>query len=828
MRSQVIHVDRISAMNTGHSGWRSIIGAILSVSSRFSLFRALAIVAFLGLAGCGSVEDRAQAHYERGMKLFEQRDYVKASLEFRNAVKLKKELVGAWRGLSQIEERNQNWEALTGILRTVVELDPADIETRLRLGRLMLLGNALDDALKLINGAGEAVDRHPGALAFKAAVFLKLNDPTGAVREARAALDIQPASVEATIVLAAERLARGDSEGALLILDRKEVAAANNIGIQIFKLLIFDRTGKVDQVEAALKKLVDEHPQEPVFRRQLVKFYVDQKRPDDAERAIRALADARPSDADAGMDVARFVNMVKGPAAARQELSARINAGGQVFEFQIALAELHVLEGNFADAVRLLETLSSNAGSRAQALTARVKLAEIQLSRRKADVAEELVAKVLREDSRNIGALKLRATIRIERGDLDAAVADLRQALNDQPRSAELMLLLSMAYERGGKIELADRQIADAMKVSGFDPTVGLAYIAFLQRRGSSARAEDVLTDLVGRRPGDMRLMAALANLRLARQNWTGAQEIADSIRRTNSNGSLLADQILAASLSGRAKFDDSISVLQSVHASAPNSSQPLVALVNTYIRAEKTDRAIAFLNTVIEKNPSNAEAYVLLGSSYLVNNAPDQAFKNYRAAIEQQPKNAVGYAALANLLVRQGKYDEATTTIRAGLKQQPDNAALHLALAGVFEITGAFEDAISQYEHILKEQPNSLVAANNLASLLSDHRSDKASLDRAYTLAAALRKSQVPQFKDTLGWVHHQRGEYRVAVSLLEEAVAELPNLALVRYHLGVSHAATGDATKAAEQLKKAFELASNDKELSEKIKAVLSRLGG
>jgi cellulose synthase operon protein C len=802
--------------------------SVFDHASRFGAYRALAICALLTVAACGSAEDRAQSHYERGLKLVEQQDYVKAGLEFRNAVKLKKDLLPAWRELSRIEERNQNWEATASMLRMIVQLDAADLEARLRLGRLMLLGNALDEALKLIDAAGETVNQHASALAFRAAVLLKLNDPTGATREARKALDIEPANVEATIILAAERLARGDSDGALLILDRKEVTAANNIGIEIFKLVIFDRTGKLDQVEALLKKFVEEHPQEPAFRRQLAKFYVDQKRPDDAERAIRALADARPSDAVAAMDVARFINIVKGPAAARQELSARINAGGQVFEFQIALAELHFLEGNFADAVQLLETLASNTSSRAQALIARIKLAEIQLSRRKPDAAEELVTKILREDSRNIGGLKLRASIRMERGELDAAVADLRQALNDQPRSPELMLLLATAYERGGKIELADKQYADAVKVSGFDPGVGLGYVAFLQRRGSSARAEDVLAELAGRRPGDMQVMAALANLRLARQNWGGAQQVADSIRRSNNNGGLLADQILAASLSGRAKYDESISLLQNVLASAPNSTQPLVALVNTYIRAEKTDRAIAFLNTVLQNNPNNAEAHVLLGSTHLVKNAPDQALKNYKDAIEQQPRNAVGYAALANLLVRQGKHEEAITTIRAGLKQQPDNVALHLALAGVFEITGDYDSAISEYELVLKEQPGSLVAANNLASLLSDHKTDKASLDRAFALGAALRKSQVPQFKDTLGWVHHQRGEYRVAVSLLEEAASDLPNVALVRYHLGESHAATGEIAKATEQLKKALELGPNDKELSKKVKAALARLGG
>src|SRR5215813_15643310 len=193
--------------------------SVLVHASRHRAHRALALCAFLLLTGCGSAED----YYQRGMKLLEQKDYVKAGIEFRNAVKLKKDLVPAWHELSQIEERNQNWEATAGILRTIVQLDPSDLETRLRLGRLMLLGNALDDALKLIDAAGDVVNQNPGALAFRSAVSLKLNDTAGAMRDARAALELDPSNVEAVIVLAAERLARGDSEGALLLLDRKEV-----------------------------------------------------------------------------------------------------------------------------------------------------------------------------------------------------------------------------------------------------------------------------------------------------------------------------------------------------------------------------------------------------------------------------------------------------------------------------------------------------------------------------------------------------------------------------------------------------------------------------
>ena len=90
--------------------------------------RALLVLAVFLVAGCGSIEERAQSYYERGMKLLSQQDYIKASIEFRNALQLKKDLVGAWRGLAEIEEQNQNWQSLSSILRTIVELDPEDAD----------------------------------------------------------------------------------------------------------------------------------------------------------------------------------------------------------------------------------------------------------------------------------------------------------------------------------------------------------------------------------------------------------------------------------------------------------------------------------------------------------------------------------------------------------------------------------------------------------------------------------------------------------------------------------------------------------------------------
>jgi tetratricopeptide (TPR) repeat protein len=423
----------------------------------------------------------------------------------------------------------------------------------------------------------------------------------------------------------------------------------------------------------------------------------------------------------------------------------------------------------------------------------------------------------VRKDGRNIDGLRLRALLRMEHGQLDAAIADLRQALEDQPRSGDLMVLLATAYERSGSIELADKEYADATKNSNYNVVVGLNYVAFLRRRGNLERAEDILTELAQRSPNNVAVLTTLADVRLARQNWIGAQEIGDTIRRIGDTRGI-TDQILAAALSGQGKYDDSIKILEGLQAAAPTAVQPMAALVSTLVRAQKLDQAVSLLQTALKANPANAEAYVLLGSVQLLKNAPDQAEQSFKTAIERQPKDIAGYRALADFYANNKKLDDAEKVIRTGLQQQPDSSAMHLSLAGVLELKGDYDAAIAEYEYLLKQDPGSMIAANNLASLLSDHHTDKANLERAYSLAAILRKSQIPSFKDTLGWIDYLRGDYKSATGLLEEAAAAMPNRAVVQYHLGMSYVGTGQFAKASEQFKKALALAP-DSALQQKI---------
>ena len=783
------------------------------------LNRVFALFAVFLIVGCSSPEEKAQSYYESGMKFLSQQDYVKAGIEFKNALQNKKDLIGAWRGLLAIETHNNNLQGQVPILQTIVELDPKDPDAKLKLGHLMLMGNQLDKALELANAALALDDHNPNALAFRGAVQLRKRNSVEAKRDAQSALDIDQKNIEAAMVLAAERMASGDTEGALLILDRPGVGHEDDLGIQLLKLKVLEQRQDAKEAESLVRRLMDRYPKEPSFRRALVKLYIDLKRYDDAEKQLRDLSTMDPSDLEAGLNVVRFLQQVKGPTAARAELLARINAGQRAFQYQLALADFDFAQGRIADSIQLLQSLVDKARSPEDLLAAQIKLAQIQFNQKKFDVAETLDAAVLRKDGRNIDGLKLKASLLMERGQLDAATAVLRQALDDQPRQPDLMLLLAIAYERSGSIELAEKEFADVTKISNFNAAVGLEYVKFLRRRGDIERAEDILAELTRRSPSNIAVLAALAEVRLARQNWKGAQEVSETIRRMQ-NGQAISEQIQAAALSGQGNYDASIRLLESVQSAAPTALQPMAALVSTLVRAQKLDQAISLLEKTLAENPANAEALSLLGSVQLQKGLPDQAVQSFRLAIERQPKDMVGYHALYQFYIQNKNFDEAEKIVRSGLQQQPDQFIMHMDLASILEIKSDYEGAIAEYEGLLKKDPGAMIVANNLASLLSEYRSDKDSIDRAYSLALMLRKSEIPSFKDTLGWLYYLRGDYKNATDLLEQAATALPNRAEVQYHLGMSYVSTGQMAKASEQFTKALALAPNSL-LQQKISA-------
>ncbi|MBI5263403.1 MAG: tetratricopeptide repeat protein [Bradyrhizobium sp.] len=790
---------------------------------RFQVAASLVVAALV--SGCGSPEDRAQSHYESGMALIAKKDDLNARLELLKAVKYKSDKVEVWRALAGIDERTKA-NSLFLDLRRIVELDPNDLGARLKLARIMLAGGAAEAALKVVDAANEG-DKPSAALhALRAMILLRTRDTGGAVREAQRALEIDPGNVDAVTLLASRKLSDRDVDAALKLLDSlpKDVATTE-VRVPLLKAEIFARKGDLPKSEQIIRTLVSEHPQEPSYQTQLLRILIAQRKLDDAEKEIRKKVEAAKG-SKAVLELVGFLNSFRGADAARAELEARIKAGGDVFDYQIARAELDTVQNRTAEARQVLQKLATEAASPERQVAAKLKLAQLELGKGDRQSAETLISEILSKDRRNGGALRLRAALSVDKGQTDSAIADLREALNDQPKSPELLLMLALAYERADKNELADRQYADALKWSNLNPEVALRYVAFLQRRKNAARAEDVLTEVANRNSNNLQVLSSLAQVRLSRQNWPGALAVADALPPSK-EARVLAGEIRAAALEGQNKFDESIAALEEAHRAVPEAAQPVIALASAYVRRGRADQATALLQDMNKRYPGNARLLVLLGQTELAQKKDEAALADFKEAISRQPKDPVGYSALSEYYIRNKNFDAAEKVVQAALKEIPGSLGFRLSLASLQILKGNNEGAIAEYEAILKEQPQSLVAANNLVSLILDHRSDKESLEKAFSLSEALKDSNLPQFQDTLGWARYKQGDLKGAISALETAAAKASNLSAVHYHLGMTYAAAGQAEKAALELKKAFDLEPEGTPLKESIRAAMKSKG-
>jgi cellulose synthase operon protein C len=783
--------------------------------------RMACLLPLLFLAACGPPEQRAQDYYEKGMRLIADHDDFAARREMWNAIKYKSDKVEAWRALAAINERTGDTQSLFQIRRRIVELDPKDHDSRVKLARMMVSGGAAEAALKMLEVVNDDDTPNAELHVVKALIYVRNKDVAGGLREAERALAIDPKNVDAVTLVASKRTSDRDFDGALKLTDFTPTDPKSDLRLSLQRIQILAAKGDLSKAIDLARVLIEKYPQESTLRPGLVQLLLAQKRYDEVEKELRVIADSDPKDSKAGLDLVRFLGTIKGANAAQAELEARVKAGGDNFDYQMALADLYFVRAKIAEMTELLQGLANDAKTPERKLAAQVRLAEMYVSKSNFTAAEPLIADILQKDRRNAGALRLRAAVRIERGQLDDAIADLREALNDQPKSAELLQLLAVAYERGGKYELADRQYADALKSSGLNPNVGNRYAAYLQRRGEVARAEDVLTELAGRNPQNLDVLSSLAQIRLSRRNWVGALAVADSIERAAGNKGI-SEQIRAAALAGQNKPEESVAALEAAHAAAPDAVQPIVSLVSAYIQLQKPEKAESMLQEVLKKFPASARLLVLRGQAQLANKKANEAEQSFKLAMEKQPKEQIGYTALSEFYIRQKKYDAADGAIQAGLRELPGELNLRFASAGLQILKGDQDGAIAQYESILKEQPNSLLAINNLVSLILDYRTDKESLDRALSLAESLKSSTVPQFQDTFGWAQYKRGDIGNAVTTLEAAKTKLPNLASVHYHLGMSYKAASQPEKATEQFKTALSLEA-DGQLKENILAAM-----
>ncbi len=767
-------------------------------------------LAALTLVACGSAEDRAKAYYESGNTYLEQKDFTKAAIEFRNALKLKEDYADAWFGMAKIEEQGQNWPRVVGNLTKVLEINPKHEKALENLAKFMLLAGDFPTALKHANVVYALQPNNPSIISLKAAILMKLNDRDGGLFEAKKALQIQPNHPDATILIAADMLEAKQFGVAKDIAESALKANPNSLGLLLLRIRVAEISGDVADQESSIRAILAAFPDRVEFKDSLAAFLVRQGRKEEAEKEYRK-AITGPDDIDNNVRLIKFLRAAFGTDRAREELLKLTQSAAKPFPYQLEVAEIDFSAGKKDEAIAALRAMAQQLGINDEGIQARVSLAEKLLGTKQFDELEKTLAEIISNDARNVSALKIRGAMNLEKGNTEQALNDLREAQNFDQKDPAVRLLLANTYERRASYDLAAKELLEAYRNANGEASVGISYAGFMLRRGSFDRAEEILAEVYAASPRNREVLSLLADLRMRKGDFKGAEELA-KISKEQVGDSDTADRILGNALASQGKYDEAIVHFETAAKAAPTDLQPMFSLVRAYIAAGKTADAEAFAKSMLEASPDSANSHILNGAVHLAMKRIPEARKSYEKAVEVSPKSANTHVALSEFYQTQNDSEGAIKVLTDAQSKVDKPTDVRMALATLLQKVNRHEEAIVVYEAIVADDPGSVFAVNNLVSLLTDFRDDQVSLDKAASMATILRDSPLPHFRETLGWALIRKGDIKGGLPILEKTITQLETVAAAQYHIGLAYSLDGSKALASKHLKRALELEKDD----------------
>jgi len=760
------------------------------------------IAAALLLGACTTPEKAKAQHVARGQALLKEKKFQEASLEFRSALQIDDKLADAHWGLANAYEGLQRYQEAFDEMRQTVELDPNNLDVRVRLGNYYLVGAkqspaAIAEAERLAKQVLEKDPNHIEGHILMGSVLFAQDKKTEAFAELNRAVDLNPKRVESYLSLARFYVLMKDMATAEATYQRA-VSVSGGSALAHYeygKFLVWNN--RLDVAEAEFQSAVQAEPANREARFILASFYLVNKRLDKAEEAYKALAEI---DKDKP-------------------------------EGRAVLADFYSSTGRLDEAIAIYKEVVAKSPDYTQA---RYRLAEIMLNRGDLAGAKSEVDSVLKNDATDRQAIILRARIAMHSGqnsDLKLAIEDLREVLRQEPNSRAGLFFMAEANFRLGQTEQArvfagdlERNYPEYLPAKLMQVQINLASGDAKSALQLAAQLQERLTKSAPDRDTSPQMLAELrtktliahgsAALQLrdtktARKDFIAARDAAPNSADIYVN--------LAVVALAEGKTDEGIGFYNNALAIDGAHFNALRGLTNIHAAQKRTDQAHARLDQAISSQPNNASLHFLKGRIYGFEMNAQGAESEFRRALEIDGNYLAAYSALAALFVNTNQQQRAIEEYRRIVERRPDNPAIY-TLIGMLEMNQQnIDGAIDNYRKALAQDQNAIFAANNLAWLYAEH--GKGNMDEAVRLAqsAVQANPEVPSFVDTLGWVYYKKGLYGPAAEQLKKAVAVDESAArrnnsspspIYRYHLGVALAAKGEKAAARREIESALRL--------------------
>jgi len=750
-------------------------------SKRFALLSISIIVVSLFAACTGSTAK----FLAKGEEYLKKRKFHDALMQFRSAADSDPSSAAAHWGLCRSYENLGQFNEAFDEIRKTVEIDPNNLDVQAKLGNYFLLVKPaiLSEAEK----AQEYIESHDPkyveGTVLKASILAARGRPdTEVISKIDEAIAIDPSRVETYVSLSRYYITREMFDKAEDALKRGIAANPNRaIGpIEYGRFLMYaKRDSEADQQFA---RAISIDGTDIEAREAQADFFVTSDQLDRAEAAYKGLIEIQENSPESRLELADFYNGVHRPD----------------------------------DAVNVLQDIVSDTPDYARA---RYALAQIYLDKKDDAGVDAQLTELFKVDKEDQEALMLRARLRMMQGRADDAIKDLEDVLKKQPSLREGLFYMAQAKIASGQIDQANAFIGDLEKYHPDYLRTGLLKIqaAFASNDKALALkvANEVYNKISNAAPNADTGVMALQDLLVRSLSARGvayldlnlqheAQADLEQVLKITPNSSS-AMVNLAKVFTAEKNFDRASELYQKAITIDPQNFDAMSGFVNLYLASKRYDQAHALINQLILSNAGRAD--VLAALHYL--NSQVFAAEGNKESTEAELVQAIGldadylpaYSAYATILAQKGNAQQAIEQYQKVNEKRPSATAFTM-IAILEDSRGNTAAAEKNYRTALEYSPDAPIAANNLAWLIVENQGN---LDEALRLAsvAVAKDPNVAGYYDTLGWVYLKKSLFSSAAQQFKKAIeiAEKDGKAAdpgYRVRLGMALSSAGDKAAA------------------------------
>lgn len=769
-------------------------------------------IIFLGLtlAACGGPEEKKIKFFDNGKRLYGQGEYVKARLEFKNALQIDSKFADGYFMLGSVEQKTGNLKQAYGNFFKATELNPDHIDAQLQVGQLLLFFGATDQAKEKIRFILAKESGNQQALILQASLLLIEKDTAGAVALAEKLLTQGCQNPDVFIILAAAYTQNEDLHKTEEIYQQgvsvNPESAALHLGLANF----YKNTRQPDTAAAVMEKVIDLEPHEVAHKLSLAGIFWESGRQAEAENLLAKMIFADPTNEEKRLLAARFYMDKNQFEQAQKVLKDGIKKYPKSFKLRFLLSELYLNWERPSEAIKSLKefvALNKHPG-KPEVIDAKNALARIYLMLSQVERAELYINEVLRDNPMSVEGHFNQGIVYLLKRDGVNAVSEFRTVVSERPEFVTGFMRLASAHVLNRELGLAVDTLQKALKVDpeNIEVLLALGRIYILQRDFNAAEMR--IRKILAVNPTHIQGREALADLLVMVKDLKGAELEYLKIKR-DAPQHPIGYLKLSRLYDRQGRLKSALAVLEEGYRQNPGSATLLTALIKLYVRQKNHAAAIGICEKRIRDNGKDVVAYDLLGWIYVDLGEFQKAEKTLMTAIDLEPMWPSPHNNLARIYLAQGRYKEAVEKYEFTLKTNPQNAATYLSLGLLYEQSREYHSAMRVYEKALRANPNFWFAANNLAFLLTEASDLDSDFERAIRLAQdALKQRPGDAFiLDTLGWAHYRLGNYNQASGLIEQALVEVPASPILNYHMGMVLYKSARLTEAKERLQKALD---------------------